>query len=417
VLLVPNTYLETPNYKVQRLRHDDLNQGEPLPASFDMMERPEEEDVLKQKKEEAREPRQEAAVKGIPPGLPAPMPVERAPVNEAPRRENWLTTVMTWFKRGPSEPEVVPTPAPQRRDAPRDERGRGPKERPERRDQREGRGDDRHRGRRDGQRGEPREQRDAQKQRPPQGAPQQPRRDRDGSRDAAREGQRPPRPPREAKPPQAPRHVDPSVPAIAQGEPGATQGAERGEGGHRRRDRRRGGRGRGERDDQATPRSDRPEGQAGRGPETRRPAPPSGETTEMGHAGAEARVPLGAPEVPMAPVSIHAEPESTFIHAEPPPPALHIEPASKLEPRLAESTTVRAESAESLPRNAPEIPKVSLELPPDSGLVLVETSHAAPPPVDETEVRRPHRVRAPRAKIVEEPLQLVETQHKEPPAA
>src|SRR5256884_3033927 len=112
VLLVPNTYLETPNYKVQRLRHDDLNQSEPLPASFDMMERPEEEDVLRQKKEEAREPRQEAAVKGIPPGLPAPMPVERAPVNEAPRRENWLTTVMTWLKRGPSEPEVVPTPAP-----------------------------------------------------------------------------------------------------------------------------------------------------------------------------------------------------------------------------------------------------------------------------------------------------------------
>src|SRR5438094_774235 len=183
LLLVPNTYLETPNYKVQRLRHDDLNQSEPLPASFDMMERPEEEDVLRQKKEEAREPRQEAAVKGIPPGLPAPMPVERVPVAEAPRRENWLTTVMTWFKRGPSEPEVVPTPAPQRRDAPRDERGRGPKERPERRDQREGRGDDRHRGRRDGQRGEPREQRDAQRQRPPQGAPQQPRRDRDGSRD------------------------------------------------------------------------------------------------------------------------------------------------------------------------------------------------------------------------------------------
>jgi len=135
----------------------------------------------------------------------------------------------------------------------------------------------------------------------------------------------------------------------------------------------------------------------------------------MGHAaGAEAGAPVS--ESPMAPVSIHAQPESTFIHAEPPPPALHIEPAPKLEPTLAEST-VRAEGAESLARNAPEIPKVSLELPPDSGLVLVETSHAAPPPIDETDVPRPHRVRAPRAKIVEEPLQLVETQHKEPPAA
>src|SRR5258706_7925984 len=88
VLLVPNTYLETPNYKVQRLRHDDLNQGEPLPASFDMVERPEEEDIAKLKKEEAREPRPEAAVKGITPAQPAPVPVERSP--ELPKRENWL---------------------------------------------------------------------------------------------------------------------------------------------------------------------------------------------------------------------------------------------------------------------------------------------------------------------------------------
>ena len=48
-----------------RLRHDDLNQGEPMPASFNMVERPEEEDPVKQKKEEAKEPRQEAMVKGI----------------------------------------------------------------------------------------------------------------------------------------------------------------------------------------------------------------------------------------------------------------------------------------------------------------------------------------------------------------
>src|SRR5512145_660030 len=35
VLLVPNRHLETPNYKVDRLRHDDLNHAEPLPMSFD----------------------------------------------------------------------------------------------------------------------------------------------------------------------------------------------------------------------------------------------------------------------------------------------------------------------------------------------------------------------------------------------
>ena len=42
VLLVPNRHLETPNYSIQRLRHDDLNQSEPLPPSFDMVARPEE---------------------------------------------------------------------------------------------------------------------------------------------------------------------------------------------------------------------------------------------------------------------------------------------------------------------------------------------------------------------------------------
>ena len=31
VLLVPNRHLETPNYTIERLRHDDLNQSEPLP--------------------------------------------------------------------------------------------------------------------------------------------------------------------------------------------------------------------------------------------------------------------------------------------------------------------------------------------------------------------------------------------------
>ena len=34
VLLVPNRHLETPNYSIERLRHDDLNQSEPLPPSF-----------------------------------------------------------------------------------------------------------------------------------------------------------------------------------------------------------------------------------------------------------------------------------------------------------------------------------------------------------------------------------------------
>src|SRR6186997_643094 len=65
VLLVPNRHLETPNYSIERLRHDDLNQSEPLALSFNLVQQPEEVDPVKQMKEEAKEPRQEAAVKGI----------------------------------------------------------------------------------------------------------------------------------------------------------------------------------------------------------------------------------------------------------------------------------------------------------------------------------------------------------------
>src|SRR4249920_2503287 len=84
VLLVPNRHLETPNYTVQRLKHDDLNQSEPMPPSFDLVERPEEPDPIKQMKEEAKEPRQEAAVKGITPAEPAPMPLPTPTAAAAP---------------------------------------------------------------------------------------------------------------------------------------------------------------------------------------------------------------------------------------------------------------------------------------------------------------------------------------------
>jgi hypothetical protein len=52
----------------------------------------------------------------------------------------------------------------------------------------------------------------------------------------------------------------------------------------------------------------------------------------------------------------------------------------------------------------------SLQLPPDSGLVLVETRFTAPT-VEEQEVDtpRPRRARPPRVAIPDEPLQIVET--------
>lgn len=66
-----------------------------------------------------------------------------------------------------------------------------------------------------------------------------------------------------------------------------------------------------------------------------------------------------------------------------------------------------------------ELPQITRTPPPDSGLELVETRHHAPAPVaEEPEPARPKRVRPPRAQVVEEPLQIVETRKEpSPPAA
>jgi ribonuclease E len=73
VVLIPNMYLETPNYTVQRLKHDELNSSEPLPTSYKMVNRPEQVDAAEAIKQEANEVKQEAAVKGITPAQPAPI--------------------------------------------------------------------------------------------------------------------------------------------------------------------------------------------------------------------------------------------------------------------------------------------------------------------------------------------------------
>ena len=76
VLLVPNKNLETPNYRLERLRHDDPRL-ENLQASYTMIDEPEEEvGITRREKTKAK---QEPVIKGILPETPAPKAVERAP--------------------------------------------------------------------------------------------------------------------------------------------------------------------------------------------------------------------------------------------------------------------------------------------------------------------------------------------------
>jgi ribonuclease E len=90
VLLVPNKHLDTPNYKLERLRHDDARL-ENIRASYSMIEEPE-DDVGITRREKNVKPRQEPVIKGVLPDQPAPVappkpepaPVAAAPVVAAP---------------------------------------------------------------------------------------------------------------------------------------------------------------------------------------------------------------------------------------------------------------------------------------------------------------------------------------------
>ena len=90
VLLLPNKHLETPHYKLERLRHDDPRLDDPK-ASYAMAEEAskelESDTILNRKAEEAK-PRQEAAVKGVRPSQPAPTSVPRAERKAAGEKES-----------------------------------------------------------------------------------------------------------------------------------------------------------------------------------------------------------------------------------------------------------------------------------------------------------------------------------------
>ncbi|MBS0319650.1 MAG: Rne/Rng family ribonuclease [Proteobacteria bacterium] len=228
VLLVPNRYFETPNFEVQRLRHDDLNNAEPLPPSFDMVQRPQDLDAA-DKREEAAEPRLTPVVKGIAPAQPAPMPVEKpaaaapAPMTvHTPQPGGFFDRMLSWFRTPPAPPVVVPAESTKPAAAPkresRDNRGEGRGARGEGRDNRNGSRDGRNDGRgerdrrngearregeprRDGRNGQRDDRRRKDKDREPRAAQGDEARV-EGSRGA--EG-RPPKPPRERREPQAPR--------------------------------------------------------------------------------------------------------------------------------------------------------------------------------------------------------------------
>ena len=111
VLLLPNKHLETPHYKLERLRHDDPRLDDPK-ASYAMAEEAskelESDTILNRKAEEAK-PRQEAAVKGVRPSQPAPTSVPRAERKAAGEKESSGGLIGFIKKLFGAKEEVKPT--------------------------------------------------------------------------------------------------------------------------------------------------------------------------------------------------------------------------------------------------------------------------------------------------------------------
>jgi len=89
ILLLPNKHLETPHYKLERLRHDDPRLDDPK-ASYAMAEEASKElesDTILSRREADIKPRQEAAVKGVTPSQPAPPSTPRPDRKSAAKEE------------------------------------------------------------------------------------------------------------------------------------------------------------------------------------------------------------------------------------------------------------------------------------------------------------------------------------------
>ena len=371
VILIPNTHLETPHYTVTRLRHDELNQMEPLPASYRMVEQPAEAEKSEATAAEVKPARPQAAVQGITPEQPAPVPVEVAP----PPTPSILQKILGWLTR---KPEAKPEPAKTR---PRE--ARRPAHEPGRRERREGQAQA--------------QRRPAHGDQPRQGASHQRRPERGPRPERSERGERSERPER---PQQQERGAGASAaePARrAEASPGGGQRREReprperprvdggiaveGEGRGRRRRGRRERSGRGEND---AARDHASQGWAEQAAGVEKLIEPS-------------------PPVPLSPL---AEPAVQM-----PAPAPAMPPAPSAEPQVPGPSAPQRSYAETPEESRSRPAPQAFVLP--AGLVQIETTHSAPPeePTSRSRERRPPRPRRPHPEpaVASEPLVQIET--------
>jgi ribonuclease E len=369
VVLIPNINLETPNYKIERLRHDDLNQSDALPASYNLVSAPAEEEAKEQASEDARPPRQQPAVQGVTPERPAPVgatPAARPirPESQTARPQarpvaapqpGFFGRLFGWLASEPA-PQAATQPQPAPAQPPRRDG------RPERQEPRRDRGDrDRFRQRGEGRHEQRQGGRDDHRDDRREGRGDRPHRQDRGDRPQRPDAQQGERPRQEQRP------HDPQRQGERQGQP---QGGDRKEGDHERRRRRRGGRDRGdrgaERRDGAPQRNGDPRQRQARPDPRIPPAPSAAELASL----EEATRSVPEQETPPAEAR-QVEPAPPPARPEPQAPAPRAPDPVEIERALQES------GLEMVRTRAPG----PIELPPDAEFVPAKRERR-PPPAD-----------------------------------
>ena len=134
VIMIPNKHLETPHYKMERIKHDDPRLDD-AQASYAMAEQADTDIGYSKRQKEDVRPRQEAVVKGITPDQPAPIVERKAPEPVAAPvppptlapESGLLGKIFSFFRKKPVAPVVAPAPveakAPAKREGDRNGRG------------------------------------------------------------------------------------------------------------------------------------------------------------------------------------------------------------------------------------------------------------------------------------------------------
>lgn len=110
VVLIPNIHLETPNYNITRIKHDDVTE-ETNRASYKLVEMPAETSYIPTAEETAKAVRPVAAVKGITPAAPAPIVAEKEAEVIAAPKVSFFAKIKRFFGAAPATTETPKTEA------------------------------------------------------------------------------------------------------------------------------------------------------------------------------------------------------------------------------------------------------------------------------------------------------------------